>query len=148
VSGGPPVCFKPTAEQKTCPQGCAPLCVSDRNAKKNVAPADTAAVLDEVRHLPISLWTYRSEPDAVRHLGPMAQDFRARFGLGDDDRTYFAVDAHGVALAAIQELDRVFAEQRRRLEALERRNAQLERELRALASANRRSRPAARPPGP
>jgi hypothetical protein len=34
----------------------------------------------------------------------MAQDFRATFGLGDDDRTYFAVDAQGVALAAIQAL--------------------------------------------
>jgi hypothetical protein len=30
---------------------------------------------------------HRQEPPAVRHLGPMAQDFRAAFGLGDDDRT-------------------------------------------------------------
>jgi hypothetical protein len=35
----------------------------------------------------------------------MAQDFRAAFGLGDDDRSYYAVDAQGVALAAIKALN-------------------------------------------
>src|SRR5262249_54364380 len=88
VSGGPPSCFTATTGQPTCPQGCAPLCVSDRNQKKNITPADTAAILQAVSRLPISTWTYRTEPDGVRHLGPMAQDFRAGFGLGDDDRTY------------------------------------------------------------
>lgn len=72
-----------------------------------------------------------SEPDGVRHLGPMAQDFRATFGLGDDDRTYFAVDAQGVALAAIQALDRRVVEQQKRIEALERENARLARRLKA-----------------
>src|SRR5581483_6064465 len=92
ISGGPPGCFTPTADQKTCPQGCAPLCVSDRNQKKNITPADTGEVLRRVSRLPIALWTYRAEPDGVRHLGPMAQDFRASFGLGDDDRTYNSID--------------------------------------------------------
>jgi Chaperone of endosialidase/Stigma-specific protein, Stig1 len=134
ISDGQPICFTPTADQRTCPQGCAPLCISDRNAKKNISPADTASVLDEIRRLPISIWTYRSEPDTIRHLGPMAQDFRARFGLGDDDRTYFAIDAQGVALAAIQALDHVVSEQRQRLEQLERRNEELARELRAISA--------------
>jgi hypothetical protein len=125
------VCHKPTAEQPTCPQGCAPLCISDRNAKKNIAPVDGAAVLETLGRLPISTWTYRSEPDGVRHLGPMAQDFRARFGLGDDDKTYYAVDAQGVALAAIQELDRVVREQQRRIEKLERENRELARRVHA-----------------
>ena len=38
-----PVCFTPTADQKTCPQGCAPDCRSDRNQKKAIAPVDTKA---------------------------------------------------------------------------------------------------------
>ena len=104
-----------------------PLCVSDRNQKKNIQPADPAAILDKVGRLPISVWTYRNEPDDVRHLGPMAQDFRASFGLGDDDRTYFAVDAQGVALAAIQALH---AEVQR----LEKQNATLARDLAAVRS--------------
>ena len=61
------------------------MCVSDRNKKKNITPADTSAVLDKVSKLPISTWSYTAEPGEVRHMGPMAQDFRASFGLGDDD---------------------------------------------------------------
>jgi hypothetical protein len=106
--------------------------VSDRNQKKNIEPADSAAVLAKVSQLPISLWSYRDEPSDVRHLGPMAQDFRASFGLGNDDRSYFAVDAQGVALAAIQALDRQLAEQRLRIEKLERENRELTRRLRAI----------------
>jgi hypothetical protein len=130
VVGGS-TCFTPTPDQKTCPAGCSPVCVSDRNVKKNVAPVDTQQILDKVAHLPISTWTYVNEPNAVRHLGPMAQDFHASFGLGDDDRTYNSVDAHGVALAAIQALERVVAEQGKRIEKLERENRRLEQKLRA-----------------
>ena len=125
LGGRPPTCHMPTVDQPTCPQGCAPLCVSDRNKKKNITPADTSAVLDKVSKLPISTWSYTAEPADVRHLGPMAQDFRASFGLGDDDRTYNAIDAHGVALAAIQALEKRVAEQGRRIERLERENRRL-----------------------
>jgi len=104
--------------------------VSDRNQKKNIAPVDAAAVLEKVSRLPISTWSYRGDPDGIRHLGPMAQDFKAGFGLGDDDRTYYAVDAQGVALAAIQALERRVAEQQERLERLERENRALRRRFR------------------
>jgi hypothetical protein len=62
----------------------------------------------------------------------MAQDFRATFGLGDDDRTYYAVDAQGVALAAIQALDRLVKAQEARITKLERENGELSRRLRRL----------------
>jgi hypothetical protein len=126
-----PVCYTPTADQPTCPQGCAPLCRSDRNQKKNITPADTQAILDKVARLPISNWTYLEEPAGVRHLGPMAQDFHASFGLGSDDRTYNSIDAHGVALAAIQALERAVAAQEKRIQALERENRRLEQRLHA-----------------
>jgi hypothetical protein len=129
ISGGPPSCFTPTADQPTCPQGCAPLCVSDRDQKKNIQPVDTSVILEKVGRLPISAWTYRKEPEGVRHLGPMAQDFRATFGLGDDDRTYFAVDAQGVALAAIQALNQQVTAQAARIDKLERENRALARRL-------------------
>ena len=130
VSGGPPTCFTPTPDQTTCAQGCAPSCVSDRNQKKNITPVDSAAILDKVGRLPISSWTYNKEPAEVRHLGPMAQDFRAAFGLGDDDRTYYAVDAQGVALAAIKALNEEVTAQEARIEKLERENQSLARRLR------------------
>jgi trimeric autotransporter adhesin len=37
-------------------------------------------------------------------MGPMAQDFRAAFGLGESEKAISTVDADGVALAAIQGL--------------------------------------------
>jgi hypothetical protein len=126
-----PSCYTPTAAAPTCPQGCAPLCKSDRDQKKNIAPADTDAILKKVGELPISTWTYLNEPSGVRHLGPMAQDFRASFGLGDDDRSYHSVDAHGVALAAIQALEREVSRQERRIDKLERENRALGKRLRA-----------------
>jgi hypothetical protein len=131
VGGIAPVCYTPTKDRPTCPQGCAPLCISDRNQKKNITPADTRAVLRKVGALPISTWSYSNEPVDVRHLGPMAQDFRASFGLGSDDRTFHSVDAHGVALAAIQALERMVAEQEERIQRLERENRRFERKLRS-----------------
>lgn len=126
-----PTCYTPTTDQPSCPAGCAPLCRSDRNVKKDIAPVDAREILDKVARLPISTWTYVDEPAGIRHLGPMAQDFHASFGLGADDRTYNSVDAHGVSLAAIQALQRLLAEQEKRIEKLERENRALERRLRA-----------------
>ncbi len=96
---------------------------SDRNAKEEFEAVDRHSVLAAVVALPIERWSYKGEP--VRHLGPMAQDFAAAFGLGVDDRHIFPLDAAGVALAAIQGLHGLVQAQATRLEALER-------ELRAL----------------
>ena len=40
-----------------------------------------------------------------RVMGPMAQDFRAAFGLGETELGISTIDADGVALAAIQGLN-------------------------------------------
>ena len=61
-----------------------------------------------------------------------AQDFHASFGLGDDERSYHSIDAHGVALAAIQALERVVSQQEQRIEKLERDNRVLGQRLQAL----------------
>ena len=91
---------------------------SDRNAKEAFESVDPPAVLAAVAALPIERWSYKGE--TVRHLGPMAQDFAAAFGLGADDRHIFTLDAAGVALAAIQGLHGLVRAQQARLEALER----------------------------
>ena len=126
-------CYTPTPDQPTCRQGCSPLCKSDRNQKREVAPVDVQSVLESVSKMPISSWAYDSDPAGVRHMGPMAQDFRAAFGLGDSDRSYHSVDAHGVALASIQALYAIAQEQNRRIENLERDNAELREHLRRMA---------------
>ena len=92
---------------------------SDRNVKRAFLPVDAADVLRRVVALEITTWEYKKDPADLRHLGPMAQDFKQAFGLGHDDKTIFPLDASGVAMAAIQALH---AEN----EALRERLAQLE----------------------
>ena len=101
---------------------------SDRNSKENLETVDTRAVLDKVAALPITAWNYKQDTSS-RHLGPMAQDFRAAFGLGHDDKGIATVDADGVALAAIQGLNQKLDEQ---LKAKDARIEALETELSAL----------------
>ncbi|ELB89440.1 hypothetical protein Rwratislav_29509 [Rhodococcus wratislaviensis IFP 2016] len=67
-------------------------------------------VLERVVALPVSIWTYGFDHHSVRHMGPMAQDFAAAFGLGSTDRRINMVDANGVCMASIQALHRRLVE--------------------------------------
>jgi hypothetical protein len=83
---------------------------SDRNAKENFQAVDGQDILSRLAQLPITQWNYKEEDTTVPHVGPVAQDFHALFGLGQDDRHIAALDGNGVALAAIQELCRMWQE--------------------------------------
>jgi hypothetical protein len=84
-------------------------------------------VLERVARLPVQTWNYRSQDATVRHLGPTAQDFKTAFGLGESDTGITAVDADGVALAAIQGLNRKVEDEARALrEALRSRDAEIQ----------------------
>jgi hypothetical protein len=113
-------CCGPLDEQ-VCSSKCA---VSDRALKTNFGTVDPTDMLARVRELPISTWNYTSDDAAVRHIGPMAQDFAALFGVGADDRHIHPLDGQGVALAAIQaiagELARLQDENARLAERIER----------------------------
>jgi len=80
--------------------------LSDRAVKTAFAPLDDDAVLAKVAALPVSEWSYTAQGTGIRHVGPMAQDFRSAFRLGEDDRHISIVDENGVALAAIKALKR------------------------------------------
>lgn len=83
-----------------------------------VEPVNGFRVLEQVADLPISTWRYRWEPPQVRHLGPMAQDWAAAFGLGENDTTIAVVDANGVALVSIQALYQLVGELRQEVTEL------------------------------
>jgi hypothetical protein len=117
-------CFTPTAQQPTCPVGCS-ACVSDRNVKRDFEPVDPQSVLERVSRMPITTWSYKTDDASVRHMGMMAQDFYAEFGLGDGDRAFSPVDAHGVEMAAIQALYERINEQDARIRKLEEENRKL-----------------------
>jgi hypothetical protein len=81
-----------------------PISASDRNLKENFAPVDGQETLARLAEIPITTWNYKAGAPGARHMSPMAQDFYAAFGLGEDDKHLNALDTNGVALAAIQGL--------------------------------------------
>ena len=119
------------------PGGVAWLATSDRNLKENFRGVNAREVLRKVTDMPIQTWNMKSQDPAIRHIGPMAQDFHAAFGLGEDERHINTVDADGIALAAIQGLNQKLEEQ------LKARDAQIEEltrvvsELKELLQTNR-----------
>jgi hypothetical protein len=91
--------------------------LSDRNSKEHFASVDGQALLARLNTIPILTWNWRAQDSSIRHMGPMAQDFYAAFGLGENDKYISTVDADGVALAAIQALYRQFQEKETQLQA-------------------------------
>src|SRR6185503_15975487 len=78
-------------------------CTSSRYTKENFISA--TGVLGRLRKVPITSWNYIAEGKQVRHLGPMAEDFYAQFGLGTGNTSIGVQDLSGVGIAAIKELD-------------------------------------------
>jgi hypothetical protein len=97
---------------------------SSRALKTDFAAVDTDALLGKVLELPISEWSYIVNR-GPRHVGPVAEDFHASFGLGESDAHIASLDSVGVALAAIQGLNA----------KLESENATLRADLAALQAA-------------
>jgi trimeric autotransporter adhesin len=107
---------------------------SDRNAKEDFASVDPRSVLEKVSTLSVTQWRYKQDTNGFKHIGPMAQDFQAAFGLnGADDRHISVVDEGGVALAAIQGLNEKLEDTRAENAALKRQNDSLAKQLNDLA---------------
>ena len=91
---------------------------SDRNLKENFAPVDGRHILEKISALPIAEWNYKTQSESIKHIGPVAQDFYALFGLGDDNVTISTIDPAGVALAGIRELIKENRELRKIIEEM------------------------------
>jgi len=94
---------------------------SSRTLKTDIEPVDDLTVLDQVTQVPVFKWRYKSDASGQRHIGPMAEDFRDAFNLGDG--TQIALQsASGLSMAAIRGLNA----------RLEERTATLQRQLATL----------------
>lgn len=100
----------------------------DRNQKQNFKPIVAKDIAAKVAMLPITTWVYTNNSDVI-HCGPMAQDFKAAFGLGEGDKHIGAGDGIGVALAAIKGLHEIVQEKDSEIAALKRELAALKQEL-------------------
>lgn len=105
---------------------------SSRDLKTNFVSLDSREVLARVKALPVSSWSYKLDEPEVRHVGPTAEDFHQAFGLGADNKHIAPSDQAGVALVAVQGLTRIVEEKTQEIEALRRKNADLEGRLAAL----------------
>ncbi len=110
---------------------------SDRNAKENFAPVDGQEVLARLAEISITTWNYKTQASSIRHMGPMAQDLYAAFGLGGSDTSISTIDADGVSLAAIQGLYKIVQELKAENAALRQQLADLEARMAALEAAQR-----------
>jgi len=106
--------------------------VSDRNMKDHFAAVDSEKLLSRLAAIPISTWNYKSQDASIRHMGPMAQDFYAAFGLGDSDKSISTLDTDGVALAGVQGLYQRSEKQAEQITQLQKENATLRERLDAL----------------
>ena len=75
---------------------------SDKNKKEKFADIDRRELLERIAALPITRWNYKG--DDVDHIGPVAQDFYALFGVGTDDNFF---DLGGHSLLAMQVVSRL-----------------------------------------
>ncbi len=96
---------------------------------------DLEKILAAVAKLPLSTWAYNHQDDSERHMGPVAEDFFAAFGLGKDAKHVAPSDLAAVALATAKALQLQLAEKDRdnailhkRLDALEARLSKLDRQ--------------------
>jgi len=103
--------------------------LSDRGSKENFRLVDGKELLAKLSRVPLLTWNYRSQSADVRHIGPTAQDFRAAFGLGEDEKHISTIDAEGIALAGVQELYRIIQEKDRKIASFEEKLKRLEQRL-------------------
>jgi trimeric autotransporter adhesin len=122
------------------------IITSDRGAKQDFAAVDAKEVLQRVASLPIQTWVFKEQP-GTRHIGPMAQDFYAAFGVGADDKHIATVDADGAALAAIKGLYQMVKEKDAEIGELKRRLAAVESALAPGRNANAAHSPGHAPEG-
>jgi hypothetical protein len=108
--------------------------LSSRHSKENFIAVTGSALLERLRGLDLWTWNYLGAPAADRHLGPVAEDFHAAFGLGSSERALAPSDVAGVALAASQALAEQVADRDAEILELKARLARLEAALEQLTA--------------
>lgn len=78
--------------------------LSDSTLKENITLPDVDHIIQKAKDLEVYSWNYIAQNDSIRHIGPMAQDFYAAFGLGESERTISAVDFDGINLLLLKSL--------------------------------------------
>ena len=93
--------------------GVGMMMFSSKDFKENKQPVDGA--LSAINSMPVEEWDYKEGMgDGGRHIGPYAEDFQRATGKGDG-KTIPVIDAIGVTVKAVQELDQKIEQLGRRI---------------------------------
>ena len=87
------------------------LSSSSRAVKHGFTSVDDNDVLDRVSKLDVTRWRYNNDRTGAEHLGPMAEDFHAAFGLGPDPAHIAATDIASVAVVSVKALQQKVKDQ-------------------------------------
>jgi len=75
--------------------------ISSKAVKESKRSVDTPEILAAMKELPVERWKYINHKED--HIGPYAEDFKERFGVGDG-KTIDVIDAIGVLMASVKAL--------------------------------------------
>lgn len=79
----------------------AAMAFSSRELKEDIKPVrSTSRFAKHLKDLPLYTWRYKG--DSTKHFGPIAEEFKKKFGIGDG-KTIHLADVMGVTLAAAKE---------------------------------------------
>lgn len=78
----------------------AAMAMSSRELKEDITPIKNGQFAKHLKELPLYTWKYKGEK--VKHFGPMAEEFKDKFGVGDG-KTLHLADVMGVMLASQKE---------------------------------------------
>ncbi len=76
----------------------------DSATKEDFRDVDKQELLRKVAGLRVRNYKLKDQNDGTRHIGPVAQEFHAAFGVGENEKSINLADADGVLLAAVQAL--------------------------------------------
>jgi trimeric autotransporter adhesin len=108
----------------------------DRANKENFAEVDKRETLEKLVAMPITEYNLKGQDASIIHFGPVAQDFAAVFGYGEEKLLINMMDAVGVAMASVQGLYQVVKEKDEEIRALKRSMARLHEETLAHTARN------------
>jgi trimeric autotransporter adhesin len=92
---------------------------SSQTKKEDFSDVDGLELLQKIQQMSVRKWKYKGTNEY--HIGPVAEDFYKLFGLGMDDKGISTVDPAGIALAAIQEQQRIIEKQNEQINQLQKR---------------------------
>ncbi len=78
--------------------------LSDSTKKDNITPIEPLEFINKIDDIEVFRWSYKSQNQSIKHIGPMAQDFHQTFEVGLDSTSINSGDFDGINLLLLKGL--------------------------------------------